>query len=92
MSDAKDTPEAEGAPKKKKGKIGKILVMAAGVVVLLGGGVGAGLYAANSGLIGGHSDKAGAEEAADAHGSEGPAAERDRQPVHVVGLRGAHLW
>ena len=65
MSDAKDTPETEGTPKKKKGKIGKILVMATGVVVLLGGGVGAGLYAANSGLVGGHStkDKAAAEEA-----------------------------
>ncbi|WP_454278829.1 flagellar basal body-associated FliL family protein [Sphingomonas sp. Marseille-Q8236] len=67
MSDAKDTPEADGASKKKKGKLGKIIVMAAGVVVLLGGGVGAGLYAANSGLIGGHEasakDKAAAEEA-----------------------------
>ncbi|MET3436844.1 flagellar basal body-associated FliL family protein [Sphingomonas sp. 1185] len=50
MSDAKETEEK--APK-KKGKLGKIIVMVVGVLVLLGGGVGAGLYAANSGLIGG---------------------------------------
>ncbi|MEH3040328.1 MAG: flagellar basal body-associated FliL family protein [Sphingomonas paucimobilis] len=50
MSD-KDTPEEK--PAKKKGKLGKIIVMAVGVVVLLGGGVGAGLYASSSGLIGG---------------------------------------
>ena len=50
MSDAKETDEK--APK-KKGKLGKIIVMVVGVLVLLGGGVGAGLYAANSGLIGG---------------------------------------
>lgn len=50
MSDAK--PEETAAPK-KKGKMGKLLVMGLGVVVLLGGGVGAGLYAANSGLVGG---------------------------------------
>lgn len=48
MSDEKD----EKAPK-KKGKLVKILAMVVGVLVLLGGGVGAGLYAANSGLIGG---------------------------------------
>ncbi|MGE7205860.1 flagellar basal body-associated FliL family protein [Sphingomonas sp. NPDC019816] len=58
MSDEKD----EKAPK-KKGKLGKILVMVVGVLVLLGGGVGAGLYAASSGLIGGGHD---AEAAADA--------------------------
>jgi flagellar FliL protein len=50
MSDTKETNEK--APK-KKGKLGKIIVMVVGVLVLLGGGVGAGLYAANSGLIGG---------------------------------------
>jgi flagellar FliL protein len=48
MSDEKD----EKTPK-KKGKLVKILAMVVGVLVLLGGGVGAGLYAANSGLIGG---------------------------------------
>ncbi len=50
MSD-KDKPA--DAPVKKKGKIGKMLVMGVGVLVLLGGGVGAGLYASSSGLIGG---------------------------------------
>ncbi|ONF96793.1 flagellar basal body-associated FliL family protein [Sphingomonas jeddahensis] len=49
MSD-KEKPEA--APK-KKGKLGKIIVMAVGAVVLIGGGVGAGLYAAGSGVVGG---------------------------------------
>jgi flagellar FliL protein len=49
MSD-KEKPEA--APK-KKGKLGKIIVMAVGAVVLIGGGVGAGLYAAGSGMVGG---------------------------------------
>ncbi|WP_294237100.1 flagellar basal body-associated protein FliL [uncultured Sphingomonas sp.] len=67
MSDAKETPNDE-APKKKKGKLGKIIIMVVGVLVLLGGGVGAGLYAANSGLIGGghaesEKDKAAKEEA-----------------------------
>ncbi|WP_230483414.1 flagellar basal body-associated FliL family protein [Sphingomonas sp. Leaf21] len=94
MSDAKDTPEAEGAPKKKKGKIGKILVMAAGVVVLLGGGVGAGLYAANSGLIGGHSGKAGAEEAAADASHPGPKlvpkAEQKRAGEGGEGGEGGH--
>lgn len=50
MSD-KETPEEK--PAKKKGKLVKILVMVVGVVALLGGGVGAGLYASSSGLIGG---------------------------------------
>lgn len=51
MSD-KDKGAAEGAPK-KKGKLGKILVIAVGGIVLIGGGVGAGLYAAGSGVLGG---------------------------------------
>lgn len=50
MSD-KESPDEK--PAKKKGKLGKIIVMAVGVIVLLGGGVGAGLYASSSGLIGG---------------------------------------
>lgn len=45
-----DTPPADAAPKKKgKGKLFMIL----GAVVLLGGGVGGGVYAAKSGMIGG---------------------------------------
>jgi flagellar FliL protein len=43
--------KTEDAPK-KKGK-GKIIIMAVGFLVLAGGGVGAGLYAASSGMIGG---------------------------------------
>jgi flagellar FliL protein len=50
MSDAK--PEDAPAPK-KKGKLGKMLVMGVGGIVLLGGGIGAGLYAASSGMVGG---------------------------------------
>ncbi|VVT20661.1 Flagellar protein FliL [Sphingomonas sp. EC-HK361] len=46
------------APKKKKGKIGKLLVVVGGAAVLIGAGVGGGLYAANSGLIGGKHDAA----------------------------------
>ena len=56
MSDKAEAPA--GAPK-KKGKLGKILVIVGGLVVLVGGGVGAGLYAASSGLVGGgHAEKA----------------------------------
>jgi flagellar FliL protein len=51
MSD-KEKPD-DAPAKKKKGKIGKIIIMAVGVLALLGGGVGAGLYASSSGLIGG---------------------------------------
>ncbi|EZP50952.1 MULTISPECIES: flagellar basal body-associated FliL family protein [Sphingomonas] len=41
------------APKKKGGKM-KIVIMAVALIALVGGGVGAGVYAASSGLIGGH--------------------------------------
>jgi flagellar protein FliL len=44
--------EAVAAPPKKKG-MKKMLIVGAGVLVLIGGGVGAGLYAAGSGLVGG---------------------------------------
>lgn len=47
-----DKTEAAAAPK-KKGKLGKMLIMGVGTMVLLGGGIGAGLYAAKSGVIGG---------------------------------------
>ncbi|MCD2314771.1 flagellar basal body-associated FliL family protein [Sphingomonas sp. IC-11] len=53
MSD-KDKGATESAPN-KKGKLAKILVIAGGTIVLIGGGVGAGLYAAGSGIIGGSS-------------------------------------
>ncbi|WP_375270341.1 flagellar basal body-associated FliL family protein [Sphingomonas sp.] len=44
--------EAAPAPK-KKGKLVKIVGLVLGLGVLVGGGVGAGLYAANSGMVGG---------------------------------------
>ena len=48
---------AEPAPK-KKGKLGKIAMLAGALVVLVGGGVGGGLYAARSGMVGGHKEEA----------------------------------
>jgi flagellar FliL protein len=56
-----DTETAEGAPKKKGGK--KWLFIGVGLIVLIGGGVGGGLYASNAGLLGGKH-----EEAAEASG------------------------
>lgn len=47
MSDAKDAPEP-----KKKGKMKKIIIGVVGLLVLVGGGVGAGVYASGAGLIG----------------------------------------
>lgn len=70
MSD-KETPEEK--PAKKKGKLVKILVMVVGVVALLGGGVGAGLYASSSGLIGGSGD----------HGEKEPPHEKKDLPKLV---------
>ena len=53
MSDA-----AAEKPAKKKGKLGKIILIGLGTMLLLGGGVGAGVYAAGSGLMpgGGHAE------------------------------------
>ncbi|MBA4761969.1 flagellar basal body-associated protein FliL [Sphingomonas sp.] len=45
--------QAPAAPAKKKGGMMKWLMIGTGLVVLIGGGVGGGLYAANSGLLGG---------------------------------------
>ena len=59
MSDKKDD---NGETPKKKGKMGKLLVMGIGTLVLLGGGIGAGLYAAKSGVIGGGGKAAPAEQ------------------------------
>ena len=61
MADKKDAPVSAptDAPARKKGGLVKMLVMVVGLLVLVGGGVGAGLYAASSGLIGGgHKKKA----------------------------------
>ena len=49
MSDTTDT-----AAPKKKGKLKKLLIGGVALIVLIGGGVGAGVYAASAGLIGGH--------------------------------------
>ncbi|SFP95646.1 flagellar basal body-associated FliL family protein [Sphingomonas rubra] len=49
MSDAKEDP----APAKKGGKK-KLMIGAVALFVLIGGGVGAGVYAAQSGMMGGH--------------------------------------
>ncbi|MHA6721748.1 flagellar basal body-associated FliL family protein [Sphingomonas sp. RS2018] len=59
MSDTKD----DAKPAKKKGKMMKLLVLGVGLLVLVGGGVGAGLYAASSGMIGGKHDTAAEEDA-----------------------------
>ena len=50
MSDPKEKPDT--APK-KKGKMKTILIGGAALLVLVGGGVGAGVYASNAGLLGG---------------------------------------
>jgi flagellar FliL protein len=82
MSDKDEAPE--GAPK-KKGKLVKLLVIGVALVALVGGGVGAGLYAASSGLLGGHAAEGdahtdtpklvpkGEEKRASAGGTEGGA-------------------
>jgi flagellar FliL protein len=54
--------DEEPKKKKKKGKLGKLLVMGGGVLLLAGGGAGAGLYLAQSGLIGGGSKAHAAED------------------------------
>lgn len=46
-------PKTENTAPNKKGRLKKILIPAVAVVALLGGGVGAGLYAASSGMVGG---------------------------------------
>jgi len=48
MSDTSETPAT-----KKKGKMGKIIIGGVALLVLVGGGVGAGVYASSAGLIGG---------------------------------------
>ncbi|RMB34636.1 flagellar FliL protein [Sphingomonas sp. PP-F2F-G114-C0414] len=50
MADKKET--ADAAPK-KKGKMKTILIGGVALIVLVGGGVGAGVYASNAGLLGG---------------------------------------
>ena len=58
MSD-KETAEAAPEKKKKGGK--KWLFIGVGLLVLVGGGVGGGLYASNAGLLGGKHEEAEAE-------------------------------
>lgn len=54
-----DKPEEAAAPK-KKGKM-KLVIVAVALVALLGGGIGAGIYATKAGMVGG-GDAAHAEE------------------------------
>ncbi len=54
-----DKEEAAPATKKKGGK--KWLFIGVGLLVLVGGGVGGGLYASNAGLLGGKHDEASAD-------------------------------
>ncbi|MFW2829610.1 flagellar basal body-associated FliL family protein [Sphingomonas sp. ID0503] len=49
MSEEKPAGEA----KKKKGGMGKILMLGGGVVLVLGAGIGGGIYATQSGIVGG---------------------------------------
>ncbi len=53
MADKPADPAAAPAPKKKR-KLVKLLMIGGALVTLVGGGVGAGLYAASAGLVGGH--------------------------------------
>ncbi|HEY0624277.1 flagellar basal body-associated FliL family protein [Sphingomonas sp.] len=53
--------EKEAAPAKKKGGAMKWILIGTGLIALVGGGVGGGLYASSAGLLGGK-----AEESADA--------------------------
>ena len=48
-----DTPATATPAPKKKGKLVKIIGLSVAVLALMGGGIGAGLYAANSGMLGG---------------------------------------
>ena len=48
-----DAPEAAPSPKKKGGLIKKLILFVLLPGVLIGGGVGAGLYAAGTGMVGG---------------------------------------
>lgn len=52
-----DTETKAETPAKKKGKLLRIILLAVGAFVLIGGGIGAGLYAAGAGLIGGKGAK-----------------------------------
>ncbi len=57
-----DKEEAAAAPK-KKGGVKKWILIGTGLVVLIGGGVGGGLYASQAGLFGGGAHAEGAAEA-----------------------------
>jgi flagellar FliL protein len=50
-----DKPDDATAPPKKKGKM-KLIVMAVAFLALIGGGVGAGIYATKAGMVGGGAD------------------------------------
>lgn len=56
-----DKPDPKGKKKKKKGGIGKLIVLILLGVVMVGGGVGGGLYAMNAGWFGGKGGEGGHE-------------------------------
>ena len=89
--------KVEEAPK-KKGKLKKLLMLGVGLVVLVGGGVGAGLYAASAGLVGGDHAEAEGKPAPklvlkseqkrgggeDAKGGDAPESTHEGKPVPEV--------
>lgn len=80
MSDATET-----APRKKKGGLMKWLLLGGGAIVLVGGGVGAGLYAAGAGLAGAHP-----AEAEDPHKPKLVLKEGVKADEHPAPAKGKH--
>ena len=80
MSEKPEDP----APKKKGGKM-KIVVMAVALLVLIGGGVGAGVYASSAGLIGG-----GHGASADEHGPKLVPKSEQKRPAEGGEGEGGH--
>lgn len=77
-----DDKKADAAPAKKKGGAMKWILIGTGAVVLIGGGIGGGLYATNAGLFGG----AKAEASADADAPRlVPKSEEERAEVKDEG-------
>ncbi len=75
-----DKPADPAAPK-KKGKLVKMLGLGVSLIALVGGGVGAGLYAASSGMVGGH-------KAAKSHGPQLVPKSEQKAPAGAEGKSG----
>ena len=67
--------EKEAAPVKKKGGAKKWILIGTGLIVLVGGGVGGGLYASNAGLFGGAKAEGKEGEGGESKGMKPPAGE-----------------